>query len=262
MLPRANLRDVGWGDHRVQNFMHTQRGYKLNIKEEMDTLIQLSLIPRATAGGLVRMRIHQVNEDGAGPFKCKLDQTGTADNFGAWQTLSRNIAGNAHSLNKGTIRSGNNWLEMPLPKDLKCTGTYGNYKNVCMIRCENQAVNGPFGGCVPFQQVLPEPEPEAPEPETPEPEAPEPEAPEPEAPEPEAPKPTASKPSQKPPYTKPARPPAPKPVTSVVVSVSVKFKTIYKPAPTVAHPRPSNSRKPTPKGDDKGGYSKEEIAYY
>ncbi|KAF3313299.1 hypothetical protein TWF173_006038 [Orbilia oligospora] len=158
MLPHRHLADLGWGDHRVQNLLHTQRGYKLNVPEEMDTLIKENLIPEASAGGWVRMRIHQVNEDGGGPFKCKLDQSGLSTNFGGWIPLTKNTPGDGHSISHHTARTGNLWLELPLPKDLKCSGTYGDRKNICMIRCENQAVNGPFGGCVPFQQILPKEE--------------------------------------------------------------------------------------------------------
>ncbi|EGX47555.1 hypothetical protein AOL_s00083g63 [Orbilia oligospora ATCC 24927] len=158
MQPHRHLADLGWGDHRVQNFLHTQRGYKLNVPEEMGTLIKENLIPEASAGGWIRMRIHQVNEDGGGPFKCKLDQSGLSTNFGDWIPLTKNTPGDGHSISHHTARTGNLWLELPLPKDLKCSGTYGDRKNICMIRCENQAVNGPFGGCVPFQQILPKEE--------------------------------------------------------------------------------------------------------
>ncbi|KAK6330546.1 hypothetical protein TWF718_002746 [Orbilia javanica] len=53
-----------------------------------------------------------------------------------------------------------------LPTDMKCTGDYGpDIKNICIIRCQNQALNGPFGGCIAIQQVgLPEPSSSAPEP--------------------------------------------------------------------------------------------------
>ncbi|KAF3225840.1 hypothetical protein TWF106_001713 [Orbilia oligospora] len=234
MQPHRHLADLGWGDGRVQNFMHTQRGYKLNIPEEMDTLIAANLIPQASAGGWLKMRIHQVNEDGAGPFKCKLDQSGLASAFGAWMPLSKNLAGNGHSINHHTSRRGDLWLELPLPKDLKCSGTYGKYKNICMVRCENQAVNGPFGGCVPFQQMGAE------EP-TPTP-----------TPEPTEPEPTKSEPT------------APNP--STVVSI----KTVYKdrPRPTGGRPRPSKGQRPTstpkaptePKEDNNG--PPEDIGYY
>ncbi|KAK6525703.1 hypothetical protein TWF281_010754 [Arthrobotrys megalospora] len=45
-----------------------------------------------------------------------------------------------------------------LPNDLDCRGTYGpkdGIKNICMVRCQEGSLNGPFGGCIPFQQIKP-----------------------------------------------------------------------------------------------------------
>ncbi|KAF3150320.1 hypothetical protein TWF569_004710 [Orbilia oligospora] len=45
-----------------------------------------------------------------------------------------------------------------IPKNIKCNGSYEGKKNICMLRCENYALNGPFGGCLPFQLIPPEPQ--------------------------------------------------------------------------------------------------------
>ncbi|KAK6356051.1 hypothetical protein TWF718_000425 [Orbilia javanica] len=271
MLPYG-LGDIGWGDHRVHHLYNTQRGYKLNIAEEVDTLIKESLIPQASAGGWMKMRIHQVNADGAGPFRCKLDQTGLASNFTDWIPLTQNIPGDAHSVNHHTVRSGHLWLQMPLPKDLACTGTYGNYQNICMVRCENQAVNGPFGGCVPFQQV-PAPIKETPTSTKPTPtgtnggeEQEEEQEGEQEGEQEEGMadetdtqpvlQPPKPKPAQQPPKGNPAKPQPsiktvykpvkPKPSVKTVykqVKPQLSIKTVYKPAP-----RPTGAKKPIGKG--------------
>jgi hypothetical protein len=34
-----------------------------------------------------------------------------------------------------------------------CTGTVGGMEGVCMVRCNNAARAGPFGGCVPVQMA-------------------------------------------------------------------------------------------------------------
>ncbi|KAF3287530.1 hypothetical protein TWF970_007250 [Orbilia oligospora] len=78
------------------------------------------------------------------------------------ENLKENIHGDKHSINLGTIHKGNLWITYVLPTDLRCTGSYGNMKNICLIRCENKAANGPFGSCVPVQQIVtnvPEPKP-------------------------------------------------------------------------------------------------------
>ncbi|EPS39715.1 hypothetical protein H072_6493 [Dactylellina haptotyla CBS 200.50] len=116
-------------------------------------------IIQATEGGYIHMMIFQINADGAGPFRCRIDSTGTGDKFGDWIGYDKWIMKGAEG-KYGTNAWGNykthDW-RIRLPKPLKCTGQYGKVKNVCMLRCENQAPNGPFGGCIPFQVIYPKP---------------------------------------------------------------------------------------------------------
>lgn len=38
-----------------------------------------------------------------------------------------------------------------IPANQACTGTVAGQQNVCMVRCQNDANAGPFGGVVPVQ---------------------------------------------------------------------------------------------------------------
>lgn len=38
-----------------------------------------------------------------------------------------------------------------IPANQACTGTVAGQPNVCMVRCQNDANAGPFGGVVPVQ---------------------------------------------------------------------------------------------------------------
>lgn len=38
-----------------------------------------------------------------------------------------------------------------IPANQACTGTVAGQENVCMVRCQNDAGAGPFGGVVPVQ---------------------------------------------------------------------------------------------------------------
>ncbi|EGX48141.1 hypothetical protein AOL_s00081g4 [Orbilia oligospora ATCC 24927] len=163
MWPYPKIRDLGWGDQRVKNIIHSKRRYTLNVTAEMSTLMNEDMISQASGGGWLKMRIHQVNQDGAGPYKCKIDETGMGDKFPGnhkteWIYLNKvpggqDIASGPGSKNKASMRKPNLWLTLPIPNTVKCTGIFGKYKNVCMVRCQNEAVNGPFGGCVPFVQT-------------------------------------------------------------------------------------------------------------
>ncbi|KAK6339984.1 hypothetical protein TWF718_009371 [Orbilia javanica] len=119
--------------------------------------IYIGKMAKATPGGWVEMVTWQVNDDGAGPFRCRIDETGTGTNFGdTWATVVKQPPGEK---SKGSINPWTNkqhhLLRVALPKGIKCSAEYGKYKNICMLRCENYAPNGPFGGCMPFQVIYP-----------------------------------------------------------------------------------------------------------
>ena len=56
-------------------------------------------LPQVTPGGSVQMTLHQVNSDGAGPYTCMIDSTGTGTNWQAIQ-VSQNVDGNDKGRNK------------------------------------------------------------------------------------------------------------------------------------------------------------------
>lgn len=108
-------------------------------------------LPQISAGGALMMTVHQVNGDGAGPYKCMIDATGTGT---AWtpMTVTQNLDGNAQGRN-----NDNQMQDLPLNVQVAatqtCTGTVAGQSNVCMVRCQNPARAGPFGGCVPVQMA-------------------------------------------------------------------------------------------------------------
>ena len=44
-------------------------------------------------------------------------------------------------------------LNAAIPADQSCTGTVAGQDNVCLVRCQNAARAGPFGGVVPVQMA-------------------------------------------------------------------------------------------------------------
>ncbi|KAF8460753.1 hypothetical protein BDZ91DRAFT_738612 [Kalaharituber pfeilii] len=125
----------------------TLAGGVTNVKNAISAVIRQSgvnNIVKARANGFVQIIVHQVNADGAGPFHCRLDQTGTGTKFKRldMNMISRQVPGPNHI------------LQVKLPANLRCTGTdISKAANLCLLRCQNPAPNGPFGGCVVFQQV-------------------------------------------------------------------------------------------------------------
>ncbi|KAH8722586.1 hypothetical protein GQ44DRAFT_729462 [Phaeosphaeriaceae sp. PMI808] len=108
-------------------------------------------LPQVTPGGQIMMTVHQVNSDGAGPYKCMIDATGTGTN---WQpiTVTQNLEGSDRGRNRAT-QMQDLPLTASIPAGMACTGTVAGQANVCMVRCENPARAGPFGGCVPVQMA-------------------------------------------------------------------------------------------------------------
>ena len=108
-------------------------------------------LPQITPGGSVSMTLHQVNGDGAGPYTCMIDATGTGTQWTPIQ-VTTNVEGSARGRN-----NDNSQTDLPLnvaiPAGQTCTGTVAGQSNVCMVRCQNPARAGPFGGCVPVQMA-------------------------------------------------------------------------------------------------------------
>jgi hypothetical protein len=108
-------------------------------------------LPQVSQGGALMMTVHQVNGDGAGPYTCMIDATGTGTNWTPIQ-VTQNIDGNARGRNNDQ-QMQDLPLSVAIPADQTCTGTVAGQSNVCMVRCENPARAGPFGGCVPIQMA-------------------------------------------------------------------------------------------------------------
>ncbi|KAJ2902960.1 hypothetical protein MKZ38_010612 [Zalerion maritima] len=109
------------------------------------------MLPQVSQGGEIMMTLHQVNSDGAGPYTCMINDDGTGTN---WEeiTVTQNVEGN----DRGRNRDGEETdfaLNAAIPDDQECTGTVAGQDNVCLVRCENPARAGPFGGVVPVQMA-------------------------------------------------------------------------------------------------------------
>lgn len=129
------------------------------------------MLPQVKAGGAVNMVVHQVNADGAGPYSCMANADGTAQQWTniqvttnvpgnngrsgvSDQTLSHGVTSREECRADRTSQDGAQTdfpLNVALPADQTCTGTVAGQQNVCLVRCQNPARAGPFGGVVPVQ---------------------------------------------------------------------------------------------------------------
>lgn len=106
-------------------------------------------LPQVSAGGQITMTVHQVNGDGAGPYTCMMDASGAGTDWTPIQ-VAQNVPGNN---GRSQARATDIPLVANIPAGTACTGTVAGQSNVCMVRCQNPARAGPFGGCVPVQMA-------------------------------------------------------------------------------------------------------------
>ncbi|KAK6541861.1 hypothetical protein TWF694_007638 [Orbilia ellipsospora] len=131
-------------------------GY-LNTTAWMEWMMDRSLLAKVTAGGWLNVTMAQQNTDGGGPYSCEIDETGTGDHFKPIPAVGGSDCLGLYGAN---LCNNQDWyVGAIMPSDLKCTGTTTGetdktvLKNICMVKCTNDAPNGPFGGCIPVQQV-------------------------------------------------------------------------------------------------------------
>ncbi|KAF5253136.1 hypothetical protein FANTH_1967 [Fusarium anthophilum] len=118
----------------------------LDIMEETG-----SELPQVNPGGSLEMTVHQVNSDGAGPYTCMINADGTGT---SWENIqvTTNVAGNDRGRNRDG-EMGDFPLVASIPSGQNCTGTVAGEDNVCLVRCQNPARAGPFGGVIPVQMA-------------------------------------------------------------------------------------------------------------
>lgn len=105
-------------------------------------------LPQISAGGQVKMTLHQVNADGAGPYTCMISSDASAEDWTDIDVVQSPPGKNSRD------RDGNETdfpLTAAIPEDQTCTGTVAGQDNACLVRCQNGARAGPFGGVVPVQ---------------------------------------------------------------------------------------------------------------
>ncbi|EGY17069.1 hypothetical protein VD0002_g330 [Verticillium dahliae] len=107
-------------------------------------------LPQVSQGGSVDMTLHQVNGDGGGPYECMINADGTG---ATWENIQvTTTPPGQNSRNRGGAQTDFPMVAA-IPADQTCTGTVAGQDQVCLVRCQNAARAGPFGGVVPVQMA-------------------------------------------------------------------------------------------------------------
>ncbi|KAK3347835.1 hypothetical protein B0H65DRAFT_157354 [Neurospora tetraspora] len=147
-LDSVIMRDAEIKANLVNNCGRTQLTGNIDIAENTEAALAEGSVTQVKAGSKITVTIHQVNADGAGPYVCDLDETSNSGLISQNLTVTNNVPG-ANGISQNKIQDFN--FTVTMPQNFKCTGA--STGNICTVRCRNNAVAGPFGGCFAVQQT-------------------------------------------------------------------------------------------------------------
>ncbi|KAH8749670.1 hypothetical protein BGZ57DRAFT_968342 [Hyaloscypha finlandica] len=109
-------------------------------------------LPTTTDSGEISMTLHQINQDGAGPFTAMVDATSGGTDVAAFKKaeVTQNVPGLVAGISTTTTTDFP--VKMQMPAGMTCSGTVGAATNVCVAKLQNATPAGPFGGAIAFTQ--------------------------------------------------------------------------------------------------------------
>ncbi|EHL02677.1 hypothetical protein GLAREA_02100 [Glarea lozoyensis ATCC 20868] len=109
-------------------------------------------LPTTSDSGEITMTLHQINQDGAGPFTAMVDATSGGTDPAAFKTaeVTQNVPGLVAGISATTTTDFP--VKVQMPAGMTCSGTVGDATNVCVVKMQNATPAGPFGGAGAFTQ--------------------------------------------------------------------------------------------------------------
>jgi len=110
-------------------------------------------LPTTADDGTITMTFHQVNQDGAGPLTAQVDATSGGTDPAAFKDAQ--VTQNVPGIGIGGLSAAQTTdfpVKVQMPAGMTCNGSVGGASNVCIVRLQNSALAGPFGGSAAFTQ--------------------------------------------------------------------------------------------------------------
>ncbi|KAF1951228.1 hypothetical protein CC80DRAFT_212779 [Byssothecium circinans] len=110
-------------------------------------------LPTTADDGTITMTFHQVNQDGAGPLTAQIDPSSAGTDPAAFQDAK--VTQNVPGIGIGGLSAATTTdfpVKVQMPQGMTCTGSAGGASNVCVVKLQNSALAGPFGGSAAFTQ--------------------------------------------------------------------------------------------------------------
>lgn len=108
-------------------------------------------LPTCADDGTLTMTFHQVNQDGAGPLTASVDATSGGQDPSAFKDAQ--VTQNVPGIGIGGLSAATTTdfpVKVQMPAGMTCSGSVGGASNVCIVRLQNSALAGPFGGSAAF----------------------------------------------------------------------------------------------------------------
>jgi hypothetical protein len=142
------IRDQEISQNIVNACGRTEINGNIDIGEQTENELAAGRMTTVQSGSNIKVTIHQVNADGAGPFECDMDETSNAVTTFTPLKVTNNVPG---SLGLSQAKEQDFEINVQMPDKFNCIGA--STGNICTVRCRNTAVAGPFGGCFAVQQT-------------------------------------------------------------------------------------------------------------
>jgi hypothetical protein len=142
------IRDQEITQNIVNACGRTEINGNIDIGEQTENELAAGRMTTVSSGSVMKVTIHQVNADGAGPFECDMDETSNAVTTFTPLKVTNNVPG---SLGLSQAKEQDFEINVQMPEKFNCIGA--STGNICTVRCRNTAVAGPFGGCFAVQQT-------------------------------------------------------------------------------------------------------------
>ncbi|CAM1500452.1 Fc.00g096140.m01.CDS01 [Cosmosporella sp. VM-42] len=142
------IRDAEIKANIVNECGRTELTGNIDVGENTENALAADAVTQVQSGSKITVTIHQVNADGAGPYACDLDETSNSGTISQNLTVTNNVPG-SNGFSQAKAQAFN--ITVQMPDNFTCTGA--STGNVCTVRCRNNALAGPFGGCFAVQQV-------------------------------------------------------------------------------------------------------------
>ena len=127
------MRDSELAANNFGSCGRTQSGGNIDTSTAIEQHIDAKMVAEVSKGSMLTLQMHQVNGDGAGPYTCGIDPSGTGSKF-IDMVVTKNVPG---AFGLSATRQTSFDMQVKVPDNIDCVG--GSDGQTCVVRCRNAA---------------------------------------------------------------------------------------------------------------------------